>query len=119
MWDIALGGGAFPAHISSHNLMLPLLLLLSSHASTAVQQKQPYRPAAKLAVIGMAEVVWNRSRDGCIEPVGGALGENGDSVPIAWHNPLTNQSYLISATYRGTYASVGPDLYGKLRHDCR
>ena len=86
---------------------------------SAGHYSRAHRPAAKLAVIGMAEVVWNRSSDGCEEPVGGALGENGDSVPIAWHDPLANQSFLISATYRGTYASIGPDLFGKLEHDCR
>ena len=99
-------------------MILPALFLLSRSAPTSSQQP-PYRPAAKLAVIGMAEVVWNRSSDGCEEPVGGALGENGDSVPIAWHDPLANQSFLISATYRGTYASIGPELFGKLEHDCR
>ena len=72
----------------------------------------------KLVVTGPAEVVWNQSSESCAEPVGGARGESGDSVPTAWHNPRTNTSYLISATYRGTYASVGPTLGGQLRHDC-
>jgi hypothetical protein len=45
--------------------------------------------------------------------------ENPDSLPIAWHNPLTNISYLvIGATYRGTYPSTGPNLSALLQHDC-
>lgn len=79
----------------------------------------PSSSAYKLVVTGQAEVVWNQSSEGCAEPVGGKKGENGDSVPTAWHNPHTNSSHLISATYRGTYASVGSTLGGQLRHDCR
>ena len=39
-------------------------------------------------------------------------------MPIAWHNPMTNTSYLISST-DCTYAAVGKtlDAVGG-RHDC-
>ena len=46
------------------------------------------------------------------------LCEEPDSMPIAWHNPMTNTSYLISST-DCTYAAVGKtlDAVGG-RHDC-
>eukprot|EP00947_MAST-08B_sp_MAST-8B-sp1_P001548 g1548.t1 len=42
-------------------------------------------------------------------------------MPIAWHNPLTNETSLISATSWGTYATVGANLSQlaeRGRHDC-
>eukprot|EP01047_Picozoa_sp_COSAG01_P011521 COSAG01_NODE_505_length_16132_cov_49.751528_8_plen_436_part_00 len=39
-------------------------------------------------------------------------------MPLAWHNPLTNRSYLIAAT-DCTYAAVGPSLAAVSGpHDC-
>lgn len=37
---------------------------------------------------------------------------------VAWHNPLTNETSLISATDWGTFATVGPTLTNLTRHDC-
>jgi hypothetical protein len=105
--------------------LLLLLLLLLPHnnddgAFVAAASDFNNQPALKLAVMGAAEVVWDKAKHSCPEPyhLGQEMTENGDSVPIAWHNPLTNVSYLISATYRGTYASIGPTLSGALEHDC-
>ena len=106
---LRIGGGAVTA--------MALLALLGA-GSTSPPQRRPPRP--KLAILGSAEVVWDQAKHSCPEPWdhGKEMGENGDSVPIAWHNPLTATSYLISSTYRGTYASVGPSLAGALKHDC-
>lgn len=65
-----------------------------------------------LAPIGVVEVVWNRTSDAC-----NTTCEEPDSMPIAWHNPLTNMTSLISAT-RCTYATVGPSLDNLIKHDC-
>ena len=81
---------------------LSLRLLIGGVPVVLIAQQPP-----KLAPIGPAKVVWDSASESFPEPMG---GENGDSVPIAWHIPLTNTSYLISATYRGTYASMGPSL---------
>ena len=47
----------------------------------------------------------------------GHIGEQPDSMPTAWHNPLTNTSSLIAATAWGTYASKGNTL-DHVTHDC-
>jgi hypothetical protein len=77
-----------------------------------------------LAPIGPAEIVWNRTRDACPETKWvqrkhqNVLCEEPDSMPLAWHNPLTNRSYLISAT-DCTYAATGPSLAAVSGpHDC-
>ena len=72
-----------------------------------------------LAPIGLAEVVWNQSSDRCpgLNPFGHP-GEQPDSMPTAWHNPLTNQSFLIAAVSWGTYPTVGPNLSALVKHDC-
>ena len=87
-----------------------------------------FRPP-KLVPVGKAELVWNQTADACpgscgLPPVPNPCswrnpGESPDSMPIAWHNPLTNESSLISATPWGTFANVGPSLHElPLRHDC-
>eukprot|EP01046_Picozoa_sp_COSAG06_P032674 COSAG06_NODE_3283_length_5558_cov_2.577761_6_plen_601_part_00 len=81
--------------------------------------------APTLAPIGVAEIVWNKTAHACpqtkSDPVTGApvLCEEPDSVPIAWHNPLRNLTYLISAT-DCTFPSVGPNLSAIVyqRHEC-
>ena len=75
----------------------------------------------RLAVIGKPVVVWNQSRDEC-QNIGknpfGHPWEQPDSMPVAWHNPLSNRSYLISATGK-TYATIGASLASPdLHHDC-
>ena len=65
--------------------------------------------------IGVAEVVWNKTAHACpqtkVSPATGlpVLCESPDSMPIAWHNPLTNLSSLISST-DCTFPGVGPTL---------
>jgi len=73
--------------------------------------------------IGPAEIVWNKTKDACpqtksLDNGDIVLCEEPDSMPIAWHNPMTNTSYLISST-DCTYAAVGKtlDAVGG-RHDC-
>jgi hypothetical protein len=78
-----------------------------------------------LAPIGEAQIVWNKTRDACpqtkknpVKPNETVLCEEPDSVPIAWHNPLLNLSFLISAT-DCTFPGVGStldDVRGK--HTC-
>lgn len=77
-----------------------------------------------LSPIGPAEVVWNKSRDACPDTKWvhrlhrNVPCEEPDSMPLAWHNPLTNRSYLISAT-DCTFAAIGPTLAGVSGpHDC-
>merc|ERR1719253_659556 len=73
----------------------------------------------KLAVIGLPEVVWNQTVDRCPGyNKFGHVGEQPDSMPTAWHNPLTNTSYLIWASSGWTYPSVGPSLSHLTKHDC-
>eukprot|EP00037_Helgoeca_nana_P037292 m.15439 g.15439 ORF g.15439 m.15439 type:complete len:559 (+) comp8660_c0_seq1:210-1886(+) len=75
-----------------------------------------------LSPIGPAEIVWNATADRCPQTkwVHGIQKpcEEPDSMPIAWHNPLTNLTSLISAT-SCTYASVGPTLSTLTHHDCK
>ena len=77
-----------------------------------------------LAPIGVAEIVWNKTKDACpqtkLDPVTGVpkLCESPDSVPIAWHNPLLNKTFLISST-DCTFAGVAPTLDEvKGKHEC-
>lgn len=69
--------------------------------------------------IGTAEVVWNQTSDRCPGlNWAGHIGEQPDSMPTAWHNPLTQTTSLISATDWGTFATVGPSLKELTKHDC-
>jgi len=73
----------------------------------------------RMVATGPVEVVWNQTRDACPgKNWAGHIGEQPDSMPLAWHNPLTNQTSLISATDWGTFATVGPSLKELQRHDC-
>lgn len=74
-------------------------------AATAPPQPQP-----QLAVVGKAEVVWNGTRDACFPAGPAGRPTSPDSLPVAWHDPLTNTSSLISACYRGTFPATGPNL---------
>eukprot|EP00035_Acanthoeca_spectabilis_P005558 m.115160 g.115160 ORF g.115160 m.115160 type:complete len:532 (+) comp13080_c0_seq1:71-1666(+) len=71
--------------------------------------------------IGPAEIVWNASADQCPQTKwhdGVQIPcEAPDSMPIAWHNPLTNLSSLISAT-DCTFPTVGPTLSELGKHQC-
>lgn len=40
----------------------------------------------------------------------GHVGEQPDSMPLAWHNPLTGRTSLITANDWGTFAKVAPRL---------
>lgn len=72
-----------------------------------------------LRVVDLPEVVWNQTAEACPGlNVFGHIGEQPDSLPVAWHNPLTNISSLISATSWGTFASRGRRLDQPLRHVC-
>ena len=85
----------------------------------------------KLVVVGQAEMIWNQTADACPGSCGCPAcgnpapcswenpGESPDSMPIAFHDELRNESRLISATPWGTYAHVGTTLHDlPLRHDC-
>ena len=52
----------------------------------------------------------------------GHVGEQPDSMPLAWHNPVTNRTSLISANDWGTFAKVAASLgalgSGKGQADC-
>jgi hypothetical protein len=92
------------------------LLLAAARAGSLVRAELDQLPARPvLSPIGPVEVVWNKSRDACPETKWvermhrNVLCEEPDSMPLAWHNPLTNQSYLIAAT-DCTYAAIGPNL---------
>ena len=81
----------------------------------AVSQTAAPRLIPILSPIGVAEIVWNKSLDACPQtkpdPVTGEpkLCEAPDSVPIAWHNPLSNSTYLLSST-DCNFAGIGADL---------
>ena len=65
----------------------------------------------KLVAIGVAEIVYNLTRDGCPGlNWAGHPGDMCDSMPTAWHNPLSNTTRLVSAVNFGEFASVGPSL---------
>eukprot|EP00035_Acanthoeca_spectabilis_P006450 m.124750 g.124750 ORF g.124750 m.124750 type:complete len:588 (-) comp13511_c0_seq1:2585-4348(-) len=88
---------------------------------TAVLPMPTARAPPKLAVIGLPEVVWNATRDGCPMPTDSVEPEKPDSMPLAWHDPATNLTkLLIGSTYRGTYPSIGRSLHSisGLKHDC-
>jgi len=77
----------------------------------------------KMVPTGPAQIVWNQTSDACPGLNShGHVGEQPDSMPIAWHNPLTNATSLISANDWGTFATVGPRLdalaAGAGQHDC-
>ena len=78
-----------------------------------------FRPP-QLVPVGIAELVWNQTAEACPGVNRwGHVGEAPDSMPIAWHNPITNKTSLISANDWGTFAGKGNDLGdagGK--HDC-
>lgn len=102
-----------------------LLMQLTSGTSPLVPPDGTERGVAphlrpKLAVIGTPQVVWNQTSDAC-RGIGknkyGHSWEQPDSMPVAWHNPLQNKSYLISASGK-TYATIGPSLSALRKHDC-
>jgi hypothetical protein len=73
----------------------------------------------KMVPIGPAEIVWNQTSQHC--PGNNSFGhiaEQPDSMPLAWHNPLTKKSYLVTANNLGTYPSFGPNLSALQGHDC-
>lgn len=93
-----------------------MTLLLAVLAVPAINAGDPF---PRLAVIGPAEIVWNQTRDACPgKNWAGHVGEQPDSMPIAWHSPLRNLSFLVSSTDWGTYPTVGPSLSQLQRHDC-
>ena len=93
-----------------------LFLWLSAVAATPYARLYPV-----LAPIRAAVIVWNKTADACpfTKIVNGkaVLCEEPDSMPIAWHNPTTGTSYLISST-DCTYATLGTSLDALDRHDC-
>lgn len=67
--------------------------------------------------------MWNQHVDACPgRNKFGHVGEQPDSMPLAWHNPLTNRTSFISANDWGTFAKVAPTLSdlrsGALQADC-
>ena len=77
-----------------------------------------------LSPIGVSEIVWNKIADACPQtkpdPTTGEpkLCEEPDSVPIAWHNPLSNSTFLLSST-DCNFAGVGATLSAaRGRHQC-
>ena len=95
-------------------------MLVSSYTlSCVVATLQPI-----LHPIGPAEIIWNKTRDACPDTKWVPrfekfkLCESPDSMPIAWHDPKTERSFLIAST-DCTHPAVGPNLSvvsGK--HDC-
>ena len=68
---------------------LPVLAVLSLAAAA---------PQPRMVATGPVQVVWNQTRDACPgRNWAGHVGEQPDSMPLAWHNPLTNLTSLISA----------------------
>jgi hypothetical protein len=89
-----------------------MLTLLSAGVAAA-------SPQPRMVATGQVEIVWNQTRDACPgKNWAGHVGEQPDSMPLAWHNPLTNETSLISANDWGTFATVGPSLDSLRRHDC-
>ena len=88
-------------------------------ASSAATSTQPAKLPV-LAVLGPAELVWNQSSDRCPGyNKYGHIAEQPDSMPIAWHNPLTNVTSIIAANNWGTFASKAPSLeQARVPHDC-
>ena len=95
--------------------MLPALLVAAAPPAEAAAARVP-----KLAAVGAAEIVYNRSADGCPGlNWAGHAGDGCDSMPTAWHDPLTNTSSLLSAVNWGMYATKGPSLDELApHHDC-
>jgi hypothetical protein len=76
-------------------------------------------PFPKLVPRGPVEIVWNQTADACAGlNQFGHVGEQPDSMPVAWHNPLNNTTSLISATDWGTFATLGTSLQSLVKHDC-
>jgi hypothetical protein len=101
-------------------IYLTSLLLLSLGLAMLLPPTASAQPP-RMVAIGAAEVVWNQTRDACPgKNWAGHAGEQPDSMPLAWHNPLTNETSLISANDWGTFATVSPSLgaSAKGRHDC-
>lgn len=114
-------------------LLLPLLQQLfeclgyihSAAAGELLTERTPSRTIMPiLAPIGVAEIIWNKTADACpqtkLDPVTRQpkLCESPDSVPIAWHNPVANETYFISAT-DCTFAGVASSLYSvRGKHEC-
>ena len=104
----------------------PVMMKLDdTHAATTTtttEASQSLRPI--LSPIGPAEIVWNKTRDAC--PYTKWVSkfhrnvpcEEPDSMPLAWHNPITNKSSIICST-DCTYAGIGDNL-GMVSgaHDC-
>lgn len=94
------------------------LRLAMAMAVLPLGQPQP-QPQPRMVATGPVEVVWNQTRDACPGTNwAGHVAEQPDSMPLAWHNALTNQTSLISANDWGTFATVGPRLDRLERHDC-
>jgi len=97
-------------------LALLLLLALLAMAPHKVASAAP----PKLVAVGAAEIVYNRSADGCPGlNWAGHPGDECDSMPTAWHDPLSNTTRLLSAVNWGMYATKGPSLDELVpHHDC-
>jgi hypothetical protein len=80
-------------------------------------------PPPKLVPIAPAELVWSQHVDACpgVNKFG-HVGEQPDSMPLAWHNPLSGRTSLITANDWGTFAKVAPRLSdlrsGERQADC-
>lgn len=113
--------------MTRQNNTLPVFLLAAAAAlsagtsAAALSQSQPAPTKLPvLAILGPAELVWNQSSDRCPGyNKYGHVAEQPDSMPIAWHNPLTNVTSIIAANDWGTFASKAPSLeQARVPHDC-
>eukprot|EP01043_Picozoa_sp_COSAG02_P056857 COSAG02_NODE_6807_length_3350_cov_6.640111_2_plen_360_part_00 len=75
----------------------------------ATEASLPRTP--KLVPIAPAELVWSQHVDACpgVNKFG-HVGEQPDSMPLAWHDPLSGRTSLITANDWGTFAKVAPRL---------
>lgn len=81
-------------------------VVLVTSASSVVSPSPP-----KLVPIAPAELVWDQHVDACPgRNKFGHAGEQPDSMPLAWHNPLSGQTSLITANDWGTFAKIAPRL---------
>ncbi|EDQ89961.1 uncharacterized protein MONBRDRAFT_7734 [Monosiga brevicollis MX1] len=70
-----------------------------------------------LEAVGPLETVFNTS-DACSDSYwNGENHDSTDSMPIAWYNRATNETYLIAAVSEGIFPNVGPTL-SQLTHRC-
>lgn len=93
------------------------IYLLSWRAASAEQDSL----SPRMIGLGPVEIVWNQTSDRCPGTNwAGHIGEQPDSMPLAWHNPTTNATSLIAATDWGTFATIGRSLHpgSSLVHDC-